>query len=182
MARCAIVGKVPEPSDSLTILVSTGICSLMCSFKSQVGCASSIQDAFDIWPIHLTTSSCESSTKLENCSQSNGRLSVNRDIFCLSESSRFLRMSLTLVVKNLENLVARSLGSSKAGNNKAHLDTSFASIDPKIMKLHPIEGTYPRIWKLHLILLTRDQGVHPFGYLVVIYICETGSEGWRRTK
>ena len=27
----------------------------------------------------------------------------------------------------------------------AHLDTSFASIDPKIMKLHPIEGTYPRI-------------------------------------
>ena len=27
--------------------------------------------------------------------------------------------------------------------NNAHLDTSFASIDPKIMKLHPIEGTYP---------------------------------------
>ena len=27
--------------------------------------------------------------------------------------------------------------------NNAHLDTSFASIDPKIMKLHPIEGTHP---------------------------------------
>ena len=33
--------------------------------------------------------------------------------------------------------------------NNAQLDTSFASIDPKIMKLHPIEGTYPGIWKLH---------------------------------
>ena len=33
--------------------------------------------------------------------------------------------------------------------NNAHLDTSFESIDPKIMKLHPIEGTYPGIWKLH---------------------------------
>ena len=33
--------------------------------------------------------------------------------------------------------------------NNAHLDTSFASIDPKIMKLHPIEGTYPGILKLH---------------------------------
>ena len=31
----------------------------------------------------------------------------------------------------------------------AHLDPSFASIDPKIMKLHPIEGTYPGIGKLH---------------------------------
>ena len=29
--------------------------------------------------------------------------------------------------------------------NNAHLDTSFASIDSKIMKLHPTEGTYPRI-------------------------------------
>ena len=29
--------------------------------------------------------------------------------------------------------------------NNAHLDTSFASIDPKIMKLYPIEGTYPGI-------------------------------------
>ena len=29
--------------------------------------------------------------------------------------------------------------------NNAHLDTSFASIDPKILKLRPIEGTYPRI-------------------------------------
>ena len=27
--------------------------------------------------------------------------------------------------------------------NNAHLDTSFASIDPKIMKLHPIEGLTP---------------------------------------
>ena len=27
--------------------------------------------------------------------------------------------------------------------NNAHSDTSFASIDPKIMKLHPIKGTYP---------------------------------------
>ena len=26
--------------------------------------------------------------------------------------------------------------------NNAHLDTLFASIDPKIMKLHPISGTY----------------------------------------
>ena len=33
--------------------------------------------------------------------------------------------------------------------NNAHLDTSFASIDPKMLKLHPIEGTYPEIWKLH---------------------------------
>ena len=33
--------------------------------------------------------------------------------------------------------------------NNVHLDTSFASIDPKTMKLHPIEGTYPKIWKLH---------------------------------
>ena len=33
--------------------------------------------------------------------------------------------------------------------NNAHLGTSFASIDPKTMKLHPIEGTYPGIWKLH---------------------------------
>ena len=33
--------------------------------------------------------------------------------------------------------------------NNVHLDTSFASIDPKTMKLHPIEGTYPEIWKLH---------------------------------
>ena len=29
--------------------------------------------------------------------------------------------------------------------NNAHLDTSFASIDQKTMKLHPIEGTYPGI-------------------------------------
>ena len=29
--------------------------------------------------------------------------------------------------------------------NNAHLDTSFASIDPKILKLCPIEGTYPEI-------------------------------------
>ena len=29
--------------------------------------------------------------------------------------------------------------------NKAHLDTSLASIDPKLMKLHPIEGPYPGI-------------------------------------
>ena len=29
--------------------------------------------------------------------------------------------------------------------NNAHLDTSFASIDPKTMKLRPIEGTYPGI-------------------------------------
>ena len=29
--------------------------------------------------------------------------------------------------------------------NNAHLDTSFASIDPKILKLRPIEGTYPGI-------------------------------------
>ena len=29
--------------------------------------------------------------------------------------------------------------------NNAHLDTSSASIDPKTMKLHPIEGTYPGI-------------------------------------
>ena len=33
--------------------------------------------------------------------------------------------------------------------NNAHLDTSFASIDPKIKKLRPIEGPYPGIWKLH---------------------------------
>ena len=33
--------------------------------------------------------------------------------------------------------------------NNAHLDTSFASIDQKILKLHPIQGTYPEIWKLH---------------------------------
>ena len=37
--------------------------------------------------------------------------------------------------------------------NNAHLDTSLVSIDPpppkKKMKLHPIEGTYPGIWKLH---------------------------------
>ena len=33
--------------------------------------------------------------------------------------------------------------------NIAHLDTSFASIDPKIMNLHPIEGTYLGIGKLH---------------------------------
>ena len=33
--------------------------------------------------------------------------------------------------------------------NNAPLDTSFASIDPKILKLRPIEGTYPEIWKLH---------------------------------
>ena len=32
--------------------------------------------------------------------------------------------------------------------NNAHLDTSFALTDPKIMKLHPTEATYPRIWKL----------------------------------
>ena len=29
--------------------------------------------------------------------------------------------------------------------NNAHLDTSFASIGPKILKLRPIEGTYPEI-------------------------------------
>ena len=29
--------------------------------------------------------------------------------------------------------------------NNAHLNTSFASIDPKILKLLPIEGTYPGI-------------------------------------
>ena len=29
--------------------------------------------------------------------------------------------------------------------NNVHLDTSFASIDQKIMKQHPIERTYPRI-------------------------------------
>ena len=34
-------------------------------------------------------------------------------------------------------------------SNNAHLDTSFASIDPKIKKLHQIEGTHPGIWKLH---------------------------------
>ena len=33
--------------------------------------------------------------------------------------------------------------------NNAHSDTSFASIDPKILKLSPIERTYPEIWKLH---------------------------------
>ena len=34
--------------------------------------------------------------------------------------------------------------------NNAHLDTSFASIDPKTMKLHPIEGNYPRNLKTAL--------------------------------
>ena len=29
--------------------------------------------------------------------------------------------------------------------NNAYLDTSFASIDPKMLKLRPIEGTYPEI-------------------------------------
>ena len=29
--------------------------------------------------------------------------------------------------------------------NNAHLDTSFASVDPKILKLRMIEGTYPEI-------------------------------------
>ena len=32
--------------------------------------------------------------------------------------------------------------------NIGHLDTTFASIDPKIMKLHFIRGTYRGIWKL----------------------------------
>ena len=30
--------------------------------------------------------------------------------------------------------------------NNAYLDTSFASIDPKVMELRPIEGTYPGSW------------------------------------
>ena len=34
--------------------------------------------------------------------------------------------------------------------NDAHLDSSFASIDPKMMKLHPIGGTYPRNLKAAL--------------------------------
>ena len=29
--------------------------------------------------------------------------------------------------------------------NNANLDSSFALIDPKILKLRPIEGTYPEI-------------------------------------
>ena len=33
--------------------------------------------------------------------------------------------------------------------NNEYLDTSFASINPKIMKLRPIDGTYTGIWKLH---------------------------------
>ena len=67
-------------------------------------------------------------------------------------------------------------------NNK-HLDTSFASIDPKIIK-HPIEGT-PRNLKTAVNPIDQgplNQGVHPFGHLFVIYICETGSEGSRRMK
>ena len=39
---------------------------------------------------------------------------------------------------------------------KGHFDTSFAWIDPKIIKVHPIEGIYPGIWKKNLILLTRE--------------------------
>ena len=33
--------------------------------------------------------------------------------------------------------------------NHAHFDSSFAWIDHKIMKLRPIDVTYPVIWKLH---------------------------------
>ena len=67
--------------------------------------------------------------------------------------------------------------------NNTHLDISFVSIDPQIMKLHPIEGT----WNLKTALNPIDQrpinkGVHPFGHLFVIYISEMGSEGWRRMK
>ena len=62
--------------------------------------------------------------------------------------------------------------------NNAHLDTSFVSFDPKIMKLRPIEGiTYPGIWKLHLIPLITDlftmhghDGRHLFGHVLVSFV------------
>ena len=58
----------------------------------------------------------------------------------------------------------------------AHLDTSFASIDPKIMKLHPIEGTYPgNCAKSHLsqtclpcmVVMTVDICLNMFMFLLL---------------
>ena len=64
--------------------------------------------------------------------------------------------------------------------DNAHLDTSFASIDPKILKLRQIEGTYLRSENCTKSYCTS---VWPsLNVSFVIGIFEMGSEGWRGIK